>query len=122
MGFITKGFKAPGWQISDACYRVLLDEGYWVADQKYNDERRPKALPVYRLRPGGVDYVDQHGRMLWQGGLADPRRSINQVQQIHGHIGHLGGHNDNALELILPDVMKAARRDSDFRFIREVME
>lgn len=45
--FFVKGFKAPGWQISDACYEWLHDNGWWVADQAYNNERRPKELPVY---------------------------------------------------------------------------
>lgn len=48
------GFKAPGWQISDGCYRWLKDNGWWVADQAYNDERRPKDLKVYKLGEGSV--------------------------------------------------------------------
>src|SRR5258708_2395716 len=43
------GFKAPGWQISDASYLWLLRHNWWVADQDYNDERRPKALRVYKI-------------------------------------------------------------------------
>lgn len=46
---LTKGFKAPGWQISDGMYRALLEKGYWVADQAYNNERRPKDLKYYLL-------------------------------------------------------------------------
>jgi len=46
---LTKIFKAPGWQISDGMYQALLEEGYGVADQAYNNERRPKELPVYLL-------------------------------------------------------------------------
>lgn len=45
--FYVKGFKAPGWQISNDIYRWLEDHGWWVADQSYNNERRPKDLPVY---------------------------------------------------------------------------
>lgn len=45
----VKGFKAPGWQISDDIYKWLLDHGYWVADQEYNNDRRPKELPVYLI-------------------------------------------------------------------------
>lgn len=45
--YFAKGFKAPGWQISDDIYRWLKDNGWWVADQAYNNERRPKDLPVY---------------------------------------------------------------------------
>lgn len=47
--YFSMGFKAPGWQISDDIYRWLLDNGWWVADQSYNDERRPKDLPVYKI-------------------------------------------------------------------------
>lgn len=43
----VKGFKAPGWQISDDIYRWLKDHDWWVADQAYNNDRRPKDLPVY---------------------------------------------------------------------------
>ena len=45
----TKGFKAPGWQISDGMYKALLEKGYWVADQMYNNDRRPKELKAYLL-------------------------------------------------------------------------
>jgi peptidoglycan/xylan/chitin deacetylase (PgdA/CDA1 family) len=47
----VRGFKAPGWQISNACYDVLLERGYWVADQDYNNGRRPPGLPCYLLGP-----------------------------------------------------------------------
>ena len=46
---LTKGFKAPGWQISDGMYKALLEEGYWVADQAYNNRRRPPKLKSYIL-------------------------------------------------------------------------
>lgn len=45
----VKGFKAPGWQVGDEVYAWLKDNGYWVADQDYNDDRRPKKLPVYKV-------------------------------------------------------------------------
>jgi len=47
------GFKAPGWQISDDCYHVLLDRGWWVADQHLEDNRRPPGLPTYFYEDGG---------------------------------------------------------------------
>lgn len=50
----VKGFKAPGWMISDDIYRWLLDHGYWVADQSYNDDRRPKELPVYKVGDNSI--------------------------------------------------------------------
>lgn len=49
LNYFSKGFKAPGWQISDDIYQWLADNGWWVADQHYNDERRPKDLPVYHV-------------------------------------------------------------------------
>lgn len=70
-------FKAPGWQISDDTYRALIEFGYTVADQSYNDGRRPSELKSYILGP----------------------------QSIHGHIGHMGGRNDNALEFIEPTLL-----------------
>lgn len=44
-----EGFKAPGWQISDECYAWLESNDFWVADQAYNDERRPAGLSVYKI-------------------------------------------------------------------------
>lgn len=51
---VMNGFKAPGWQISDDIYLWLLDHGWWVADQHYNDERRPKDLPVYHVDENSI--------------------------------------------------------------------
>lgn len=50
----VKGFKAPGWQISGDIYEWLIHNGWWVADQHYNDERRPKELPVYHVGENSV--------------------------------------------------------------------
>src|SRR5207244_1624712 len=47
---LTRGCKAPGWQISDGMYKALLERDYWVADQRYNDHRRPKGLRAYLLQ------------------------------------------------------------------------
>jgi hypothetical protein len=51
--FFVRGFKAPGWQISDACYDVLLEHGWWVADQHLEDHRRPPGLRTYFYEDGG---------------------------------------------------------------------
>lgn len=50
----VKGFKAPGWQISDGAYAWLKKKGFWVADQDNNDERRPKELKVYKVGENSV--------------------------------------------------------------------
>lgn len=51
--YFAQGFKAPGWQISDACYEVLLERGWWVADQHLEDGRRPAGLRTYFYEDGG---------------------------------------------------------------------
>ncbi len=93
-GFTTRGFKAPGWQISTECYLELLRRGYWVADQSYNVTRRPAALPAYVLNepPAGV-------------------------VQIHGHVGHLNGRNENELEYLVEEILRY--RDAEFGFVRD---
>lgn len=104
LGIHTRGWKAPGWQISDGCYRALGAEGYWCADQESNHERWRADLPVYHL---GIQVFIRHGNVI--------------PTKIHGHIGHLGGYNANALDLIYQDIIEAAKADTDFRFISEVM-
>lgn len=46
-GAFAKLFKAPGWQISDDCFKWLADKGWSVADKSYNTERRPENLKAY---------------------------------------------------------------------------
>lgn len=88
---LTRGWKAPGWQISNDSYDVLLREGYWLADQPYNRARRPNGLRYYELDAA--------------------------VPHFHGHIGHLGGHNDNEIEYLMPELLKLGRED--FGFVRD---
>lgn len=113
IGLTTKGFKAPGWQISDGCYAALEVLGYWVADQEYNNYRRPRELPAYVIE-GDTPFRIANGAKSFAMAFASARA-------IHGHIGHLGGHNPNALELIYDQILEAGRKDPDFRFIDEVM-
>lgn len=63
------GFCAPGWQISDGCYQVLLEEGWWVSDQSYNDHRRPRGLRVHRLGDG--DHWHGHCQNVCGNGLEE---------------------------------------------------
>ncbi len=121
VGLTTRGFKAPGWQISDDCYQALLEEGYWVADMRYNDARRPFELNSYCLdSDGGPSAVIRMTNRLSDGWRI--RQCIEIERHIHGHIGHLNGHNANALEIIAPRILAAAEHDTDFRLISEVME
>ena len=52
--FFVKGFKAPGWQISEPIYYWLRDNGFWVADQPGNKARRPDGLRVYEVGENSV--------------------------------------------------------------------
>lgn len=89
--WFVRGFKAPGWQISDGCYEALVERDFWVADQPYNDERRPPELRVHRLDDG------DH----W-----------------HGHIQNDCG---NGLEETWSKLVAKVRRATNFQFISEVV-
>lgn len=89
--FFVKGFKAPGWQISDDCYRVLMDRGYWVGDHPKNDERRPEGL---------LSHV-WGGRHHW-----------------HGHIQDVCG---NGLEETFEAVQQLVRLADTFEFVSETV-
>lgn len=65
----ARGFKAPGWQISDGCYEALLDAGWWVADQHYNDHRRPVDLRVHC--EGDGDHVHTHVQNVCGNGIEE---------------------------------------------------
>lgn len=86
------GFKAPGWQISAGCYEALLEADWWVADQPYNDHRRPPHLRVHRLGEG------DH----W-----------------HGHIQNVCG---NGLEETYAQLRERVASASEFRLVSEVAE
>lgn len=88
----AKGFKAPGWQISDGCYMDLLEAGWWCADKAYNDDRRPHGLLVHRDGDG---------------------------DHLHGHIQNVCG---NGLEETFADTMARVRSATSFQFISEVVQ
>lgn len=86
-----RGFKAPGWIISDGCYEALDEAGWWVADQSYNDQRRPESLAVHR--EGDGDHVHTH------------------VQNVCG----------NGLEETFPQLLERVRSAESFDLISEVV-
>jgi hypothetical protein len=92
----ANGFKAPGWQISTETYLELQRRGYWVMDQPYNNHRRPTGMRCYLL--------------------GEPPPGI---VQIHGHVGHLNGHNANELEYLVPEIL--SYRDAEWKFVSEVV-
>lgn len=86
-----KIWRSPGWQTSDDLFQCLADRSWVVCDQAYNNDRRPKNLRAYLL---------------------------DSPYKIHGHIGHLGGHNDNSLEHIFNMI---ACLSGEFQFIEEAI-
>lgn len=65
----AKLWKSPGWQISDGTYHALLDQGWAVADQHYNDHRRPAGLKSHCLGDG--DHLHTHVQDVCSNGLAE---------------------------------------------------
>lgn len=102
----VKGFKAPGWQISDDAYKWLKDNGFWVADQSYNDERRPKDLPAYIV-------MGNEGKVLY-----DNRESDIMVAS-HHHTWNCMGNGVYEQEEYIINLIKD---ESDFRFISEIVD
>jgi len=78
---IGRTFKAPGWQISDGMYKALLEKGYGVADQRYNDQRRPSELKVYY--PTATHY---HIQNVCGNGLEE---SLDQILKLKGNFKFL---------------------------------
>lgn len=89
----TTGFKAPGWQISDGCYEALAEADWWVADQPYNDDRRPPGLRTHLLNVGPDHW--------------------------HGHVGNDCG---NGLEETWDHVVSLVRDAPSFELVSEVVQ
>lgn len=89
-------FKAPGWNLSDACYDVLTETGWILADHPKNAERRQawvrKGLKIY-------DFME-HG-----------------LNAMHGHMQNVC---HNGLEEYFKVYEDRVRREHDFRWISEV--
>lgn|SRR3990167_3281962 len=91
---MEKGFKAPGWQISDDIYLWLKDNGYWVADQAYNNDRRPKDLPVY--------IIDENP----------------EITSIHTHTWNCVG---NGVYELFDEICEKIKDETEFKFVSEVV-
>lgn len=65
----VEGWKSPGWLISDGTYEALAELGWWVADQTYNDDRRPAGLRVHCEGEG--DHVHTHVQNVCGNGLEE---------------------------------------------------
>lgn len=95
-GRFVEGFKAPGWQISDASYHALRDREWWVADHYENDERRPVGITSHVI-----------SRTASSGG--DP-------EHWHGHIPNVCG---NGIEETFPELLERVRQAETFEWVSE---
>lgn len=103
--YFVKGFKAPGWQISDDIYKWLVDNKFWVADQSYNNDRRPKELPAY---------VNNNGRfnVHLNGIISD------DIPAYHSHTWDTVG---NGIYERFEDIKSVISNIGSFKFISEAI-
>lgn len=99
-------FRAPGWQISDECFKWLLDHRWIVADQGYNDERRPEGLRAH---------VNYNGNFQANG---------KGIESYHGHVWNVGsvGSDPNGIYEDFEKVSELVKNAKDFQFISELFE
>lgn len=107
--YFTKGFKAPGWQISDGVYQWLLDNDYWIADQSYNNIRRAKIAKPMKA------YVNNNGNFVAWNGSQD----TDLFNCWHGHTWNCMGNGIEETYSQLEDKVKA---ETAFKFVSEVIQ
>lgn len=104
-------FKAPGWMISQECYEALLD-GHWVvADQFYNNERRPIQLPAY-VNHNGEFRVHKQTPEHKDGWISEP------IPAWHGHTWNCVG---NGIYECFDQVLSLVKSTDEFYFVSEVV-
>lgn len=103
IGVFVHGFRAPGWQISDDTYQWLNDNGWWVADQGYNDDRRKNKYAFLSA------YVNHDGQFEANGKL---------VEAWHGHTWNCVG---NGIEETYDHVKSLVEKAESFEFVSEVL-
>jgi hypothetical protein len=121
-GFV-KGFKAPGWQISDDIYKWLLDHGWWVADQSYNDDRRPRELSAYVKRDNGFQVRKRVKRDDFETdvkiiGHTGYNLVGEMVDSWHGHTWNCVG---NGIYERFDELQDIVKNETEFKFISEVL-
>lgn len=104
----VKGFRAPGWQISDDIYKWLKDNDWWVADQDYNNDRRPTALPAY---------VNYDGQFVVQKPSEYISSTYIEVDAYHGHTWNVGW---NGIYEDFEKVKELVKTTDDFKFVSEL--
>lgn len=111
--YFVKGFKAPGWQISDGIYNWLQRHGWWVADQSYNNHRRPSELPAY---------VNDNGKF----GVAKPLvqedgQTIGVTESVNGLHYHTWDCVGNGVYELSDQIKQYIQNETEFKFVSEVL-
>lgn len=106
-------FRAPGWQISDDCLKYLADHDWIIADQGYNDSRRPKNARAY---------INYSGRFIvktfTQNKLGGSKIPVEkEVEATHHHVWDCMGNGLYEQEEYLKDLLS---KRNDFQFITEL--
>lgn len=87
----ARGWKSPGWITSDECFFALAGHSWWIADQRYNDIRRPLGMHVH------VEGDGDHS---------------------HHHVQNVCG---NGLQEMWPTILGRVRNATSFELISEVV-
>jgi hypothetical protein len=103
--YFVNGFKAPGWQISDDCFKWLAKHKWWVGDQSYNNVRRPKELKAYVNNNGGF--------VAWDG-----HQDTDIDKAWHGHTWDCVG---NGIYETYDQVEEMVKSADSFQFVSEVL-
>lgn len=113
----VKGFKAPGWQISDGIYKWLKGHNYWVADQGYNDKRRPLDLSAYINNDGkfSAHKIISIGK---EGKDVIKFEKSGTLDAIHTHTWNCVG---NGVYELQDEINKKIKDVKEFKFISEVL-
>lgn len=101
--YFVKGFRAPGWQISDGALRWLYEHNWWVADQSYNDMRRPVGIKSY--------VYNDNDKTFRAGG--------NKIEAYHGHTWDVGW---NGIYEDWDKVADLVKNTEEFKFVSECFD
>lgn len=110
MVYYKKIFRAPGWQISTDALRWLADNNWLIADQGYNDDRRPAYSNAYVNYNGQFKYLPRTGSPV-------------DIPAYHGHtwnVGEVGSVPANGIYEDFEHVASLVAACEEFKFLSEV--
>lgn len=108
----TRIFRAPGWQISDDCLRYLAENDWIIADQDYNNDRRPEKARNY-LHDFEAEKQGEQKFYILKDGVR------HYVDAWHGHTWSVGW---NGIEESFDEVKELVMKTKNFKFVSEVVD